>query len=83
MLFAPSPLSCGLVSSCTSSQSYPMFLFKAEISPLSKPSTRPDELEKSMLVCDLQLNAGYKWLNHHIKTFPEVYLLLACSWHVV
>lgn len=46
MLFAPSPLSCGLVSSCTSSQSYPMFLFKAEISALSKPPPQPDELEK-------------------------------------
>lgn len=44
MVFAPSPLCCGLVSSCTSSQSYPMFLFKAGISALSKPSTQPDEL---------------------------------------
>lgn len=78
MLFALSPLCCGLVSSCTSSQSSPMFLFKAEISVLSKLSTQPDELEKE----HVSLSAGYKWLNHHIKTFLEVYLLLACSWCV-
>lgn len=65
-----SPLCCGLLSSCPSSQSYPMFLFKDEMSALSKPSTQPDELENE-LVCDLQLNAGFKLLNHHIKTFPR------------
>lgn len=39
-------------------------------------------LKKSMLVCGLQLNASYKCLNCHIKSFQGMDLLPACSWHV-
>lgn len=46
VVFALSPLCCGLVNSYTAAKATPCFWFKAEFPGLSKTHVQPDELEK-------------------------------------